>query len=95
MVFYHISQPLKYGFEALIVNEMHAMEADCSSIIPQGPGYDGVISSANQVCTVVGSQPGQSTVSGNRYMELSYGYEYSHLWRVSGNIYLSGNMVVN
>ncbi|KAI0703005.1 pleiotropic drug resistance ABC transporter [Cytidiella melzeri] len=78
--------PLKYGFEALVVNELHTINAQCSVLIPQGPGYDGKISVANQVCTSVGSLPGQSTVSGSRYAELSYGYSYSHLWRNFGII---------
>lgn len=62
---------------------MHTIDAQCASLIPQGPGYDGKINVTNQVCTTVGSMPGQATVSGSRYVELSYGYEFSHLWRVS------------
>lgn len=81
-------KPLKYGFEALLVNEMHTINAQCATLIPQGPGYDGMIGIANQVCTTVGSQPGSATVSGSTYVDLSYGYTYSHLWRVSGLFYL-------
>ena len=65
-----------------MVNEMHSIHAECSTLIPQGPDYEGV-SINNQVCTSVGSQPGQSTVSAALYAQLSYGYLYSHLWRVS------------
>ena len=65
-----------------MVNEMHTMHAECSTLIPRGPGYEG-LSINNQVCTSVGSQPGQSTVSEALYARLSYGYLYSHLWRVS------------
>lgn len=75
--------PLRYGFEALMVNEFHTIEGTCTTLVPQGPGYEN-ISSANQVCTTVGSQPGQSTVDGNAFLYYSFGYEYSHLWRNVG-----------
>ncbi len=64
-----------------MINEFHTVDAQCATLVPQGPGYEGV-SVANQVCTTVGSSPGSSTVSGLRYLELSYNYSYSHLWRV-------------
>ncbi len=68
------------------MNELHKVEAQCATLIPQGPGYDGKITLANQVCTALGSEPGQPLVSGNRYVQLSYGYSYSHLWRVRVSI---------
>ncbi|KAI0693726.1 pleiotropic drug resistance ABC transporter [Cytidiella melzeri] len=81
--------PLKYSFEALVTNELHNMQAECASLIPQGPGYENV-TLANQVCAVVGSQPGQSTVSGALYASLSFGYSYSHLWRNVGIAFAFG-----
>lgn len=75
-------QPLKYGFEALMVNEFHPLVGECAIVVPSGAGYEG-INVANQVCTTIGSVPGQATVSGDRYIELSYNYAFSHLWRVS------------
>ena len=65
-----------------MVNEMHNIEAECATLIPQGPGYDGQVTLANQVCTALGSEPGRELVSGNRYVELAFGYSFSHLWRV-------------
>ena len=65
-----------------MVNEFHDFTAECASLVPQGPGYEG-ITIQNQACTTVGSVPQQSTVDGDRYVSLSYGYSYSHLWRVS------------
>ncbi len=64
-----------------MVNEFHTVHADCSVLVPQGAGYQGV-DITNQVCTTVGSVPGQLTVSGMDYVTLSYGYTYAHLWRV-------------
>ncbi|CDO77419.1 hypothetical protein BN946_scf184857.g26 [Trametes cinnabarina] len=75
--------PLKYGFEALMVNEFHAIHADCSVLVPQGPAYSN-ITLANQACTTVGSVPGSPTVSGMNYVTLSFKYTYNHLWRNFG-----------
>ncbi|PCH34845.1 pleiotropic drug resistance ABC transporter [Wolfiporia cocos MD-104 SS10] len=71
--------PLRYGFESLMVNEFHTLDAECDTLVPSGAGYEN-ITLANQGCAVVGSLPGQATVSGIRYVEFSYGFFYSHLW---------------
>jgi ABC-type multidrug transport system permease subunit len=71
---------VRYGFESLISNEFHGLHGTCSSLVPSGPGYEAVTLS-NQVCTVLGSLPGSSTVDGDRFIGLNYGYKYSHLWR--------------
>ncbi|KAI0265441.1 ABC-2 type transporter-domain-containing protein [Gloeopeniophorella convolvens] len=75
--------PVRYGFEAIVANEFRTLNGTCSNIIPSGPGYENV-SLANQVCGTVGSVPGQSTVDGNRFIQLSYEYSYSHVWRNLG-----------
>ncbi|KAG1859895.1 ABC-2 type transporter-domain-containing protein [Suillus tomentosus] len=81
--------PLRYGFEAVLTNEFHTLNATCSTLVPQGPGYENV-SLANQVCTTVGSLPGLITVDGNRFVNMSYGYSYSDLWRNYGIIITFG-----
>ena len=65
-----------------MANEFHALNGQCALLVPSGPGYENV-SLINQVCTAVGSVQGESTVSGDIFAELSYGYKYSHIWRVS------------
>lgn len=65
-----------------MTNEFHTLDGACSSLVPQGPGYEN-IGIENQVCTVVGSQQGQANVNGDLFVELSYGFSYSNLWRVS------------
>ncbi|KAI0043049.1 hypothetical protein FA95DRAFT_1631947 [Auriscalpium vulgare] len=81
--------PLRYGFEGIMTNEFHTLNGTCANLAPHGPGYEG-IQLVNQACTTVGSLPGQSTVDGNRFVELSYDYSYSHLWRNFGIIIAFG-----
>jgi ABC-type multidrug transport system ATPase subunit/ABC-type multidrug transport system permease subunit len=75
--------PVQYGFEALMVNEFHGKHGACTSLVPSGPGYEGV-SIVNQVCSVVGSVTGQATVSGDAYVGDSFQYYHEHLWRNIG-----------
>ncbi|KAL0955420.1 hypothetical protein HGRIS_001666 [Hohenbuehelia grisea] len=75
--------PIRYSFEAVMVNEFHTLNGRCSTLVPSGVGYENV-ALANQVCTTVGSMPGQDNVDGNRFLDLSFGYRYSHLWRNFG-----------
>ncbi|KIJ13672.1 hypothetical protein PAXINDRAFT_170181 [Paxillus involutus ATCC 200175] len=71
--------PLRYAFESLLLSEFHTLNGTCTTLVPQGPGYEN-ITLVNQVCTAVGSQPGLATVDGNTFIYLSYGYEYRNLW---------------
>ena len=70
-----------YSFEAILTNEFHTLNGTCSNLVPAGPTYENV-TLANQVCTVVGSLPGQIFVDGNRFAELAYGFNHSNTWRV-------------
>ncbi|KAF4618528.1 hypothetical protein D9613_009700 [Agrocybe pediades] len=81
--------PLKYGFEAIMTNEFHTLDGVCSNLVPQGPGYENV-TLENQVCTTVGALPGQATVSGSRFVELSYGFKQSNTWMNFGIIIAFG-----
>lgn len=72
--------PIYYAIEALMVVEFHGRKALCTTLVPSGPGYEHV-SVSNQVCAVTGARPGQLYVSGDDYVELSFSYSYSHLWR--------------
>lgn len=74
--------PLRWGFEGLVANEFHTLNGECATLVPSGAGYENV-GIANQVCTAVGSVAGSSTVDGNRFIELSYGYSFANVWRVS------------
>ena len=75
--------PLAYGFEALMVNEFHDRNFDCSQqMMPTG----NQIYSNDQfrACVAIGSDPGTHFVNGDTYLDRNYHYYYSHLWRNLG-----------
>ncbi|TNY24740.1 putative SNQ2-ABC transporter [Rhodotorula diobovata] len=80
------AQPVSFGFEALLANEFRRLNVPCAQLAPSGPGYQG-ISSANQVCTIAGSAPGQTTVIGLEYLRSNFGYEWGNTWRNFGFIW--------
>ncbi|KAH9920627.1 pleiotropic drug resistance ABC transporter [Fomitopsis serialis] len=75
--------PLKYGFEALMLNEFSTLNAKCETLIPAGVGYEN-ITLTNQGCAVEGSQPGHATVNGLAYLKDAYGFVAGDLWRNFG-----------
>ncbi|GME99171.1 unnamed protein product [[Candida] boidinii] len=84
---YSYMNPLLYGFEANLTNEFHGRVMPCSDsdLIPSGPGYENVASD-NQVCAFVGASGKE--VLGDRYVDLSFGYSFSHVWRNFGILIL-------
>ncbi|KIY72686.1 pleiotropic drug resistance ABC transporter [Cylindrobasidium torrendii FP15055 ss-10] len=82
-----VVNPLKYAFEGLMGNEFHTLVAQCTQVIPQGPGYEN-ITLANQVCATVGSIPGQSFVDGSRFLELSYQFSFDNVWKNFGLLWV-------
>ncbi|KAI4177560.1 MAG: hypothetical protein LQ346_007662 [Caloplaca aetnensis] len=76
--------PVQYGFEALMANEFYNLDIQCvpPNLVPQGP----LASPQYQSCTLQGSRPGSTTVSGADYIRTAYTYERAHLWRNFGII---------
>jgi len=76
---------LGLGFSALMMNEFKRLTLTCTStsLIPYGPGYTDL---AHQVCTLPGSVPGSDQVPGSNYINLSFSYNSSDLWRNWGII---------
>lgn len=76
---------LGLGFSALMMNEFKRLTLTCTStsLIPYGPGYTDL---AHQVCTLPGSVPGSDQVPGSNYIDLSFSYNSSDLWRNWGII---------
>ncbi|PVH97817.1 hypothetical protein DM02DRAFT_730276 [Periconia macrospinosa] len=87
---YHIN-PLSYAFEALMANEFHNREFPCASMVPQGPGYEG-LAPASRICSVVGARAGEAFVNGDEYIRLTFGYLNANKWRNIGILfaYLTG-----
>ncbi|TEB24254.1 hypothetical protein FA13DRAFT_1714739 [Coprinellus micaceus] len=71
----------RYGFEAILTNEFRTLKGACTTLVPQGPGYENV-SLANQ--------PGQDYVDGALFTSLSYGFSYSNIWKNFGIIIAFG-----
>src|SRR5262249_49956172 len=73
------------GFSALMMNEFERINLTCvkGSLIPYGPVYTDI---DHQVCTLPGSVPGSNQVSGTAYIETSFNYSPSDLWRNWGII---------
>jgi ATP-binding cassette subfamily G (WHITE) protein 2 (PDR) len=75
--------PTYYGLESVIINEFVGRDFPCSSFVPQGPGYDN-LNPLERACSVQGSVPGESMVSGSAYISVMYGFLSSHKWRNFG-----------
>ncbi|KAG6038653.1 ZEB2-regulated ABC transporter 1 [Claviceps citrina] len=88
--------PLGYAFEALMVNEFHNRQFKCSQLVPSGVAPTSGVASLlrkyvdvnpeNQVCSAVGSLPGQDFVDGDRYLNSSFDFYWEHRWRNFGII---------
>ncbi|KAG5293787.1 ABC transporter [Histoplasma capsulatum G186AR] len=73
--------PVAYAFEAILVNEVHNELYPCADIVPPyGQGN-------NFQCPVAGAVAGETSVSGDAWVESQYGYKYTHLWRNLGFIF--------
>ncbi|WVO17570.1 hypothetical protein L204_105267 [Cryptococcus depauperatus] len=72
--------PIAYGFESLLINEYHNRTFACATLVPTGPGYQGV-SNEQRVCASMGSVAGSSVVDGDRYLYTAYSYIHGHKWR--------------
>ncbi|ODQ64843.1 plasma membrane ATP-binding cassette transporter [Nadsonia fulvescens var. elongata DSM 6958] len=75
--------PMRYTYEQLIATEFHARDMLCETLVPSGPGYENV-SLENQVCSFLGSLPGDGFVKGDDYIKINYNYSYGHVWRNFG-----------
>ncbi|KAG9770930.1 pleiotropic drug resistance protein, ABC superfamily, partial [Aureobasidium melanogenum] len=72
--------PVAYGYEALMVNEFSGRQFTCTSYVPS---Y-GTPGTTNVACDAIGAIPGQSTVTGDAYINSAYSYYASHKWRNVG-----------
>ncbi len=61
--------------------------APCASLVPSGSDYANT-SLQYQVCSVTGAKTGERLVSGDDYINLSFDYSYSHVWRNIGILFV-------
>lgn len=75
--------PLYYAYEALMTNEFHNRYFECSEFIPSSQFHVG----SSFTCSAVGSIPGETTLLGDRYLEVQYEFTVSHQWRNLGFVF--------
>ncbi|EGW30589.1 ATP dependent transporter multidrug resistance [Spathaspora passalidarum NRRL Y-27907] len=80
--------PVLYAFEAIIASEFHGRHMECAGqyLTPSGPGFEN-LGPGEQVCSFIGSVPGQSWVLGDQYLRIAFTYEFSHVWRNLGILF--------
>jgi ATP-binding cassette subfamily G (WHITE) protein 2 (PDR) len=78
--------PIFYAFEILLANEFHGVNFPCDAFIPSGPGYTQTGNSF--ICNTQGAVAGQTFINGDRFIEVSYSYYWSHAWRNFGIVRL-------
>ncbi|KAF2499776.1 hypothetical protein BU16DRAFT_480695 [Lophium mytilinum] len=76
--------PISYAFEGVITNEFsgRTMQCDPSQLVPQGPGID----PAHQGCSLTGAGVNANEVTGSDYLQTTFSYTRSNLWRNFGVI---------
>jgi ATP-binding cassette subfamily G (WHITE) protein 2 (SNQ2) len=79
---YYIN-PIAYSFEAVLTNQFYGKSLNCApaQTVPRGAGYD---NPAYQGCAFTGAQVGSLSVTGPTYLNATFEYSRSNLWRNFG-----------
>ncbi|KZL71217.1 multidrug resistance protein cdr1 [Colletotrichum tofieldiae] len=72
--------PIAYAFESLVANEFSGRQFPCLQYVPAYPDA----APNERTCSVAGAAPGADFVDGDFYMNATYGYYKSHIWRNFG-----------
>jgi ATP-binding cassette subfamily G (WHITE) protein 2 (SNQ2) len=91
--------PVGLGFSSLMINEFRRLNFTCEdhSLIPYGPGYNDI---NHQVCTLLGSVPGNPVIAGKSYLDKTFGYLPKDQWFHWGliavliTLFLTANLVL-
>ncbi|KAI1075018.1 ABC-2 type transporter-domain-containing protein [Whalleya microplaca] len=75
--------PIAYAYEALVANEFSGRQFPCTTFVPMGGPYANA-APTERACSVAGALPGQDFISGDIFINASFGYYRSHLWRNYG-----------
>lgn len=78
--------PLAYAFEAVETNEFAGRNIPCApaQLVPQQVPGGPAIQAGHQGCTLTGSPVDATVIPGSTYLESTYNYSRSHLWRNFG-----------
>lgn len=71
-----------FSLALLTLQIVHGREFPCASFVPAPPFQSG----NSFICSVAGAVAGRTTVSGDAWVQASYQYSYSHIWRNLGFI---------
>ncbi|KAA8648327.1 hypothetical protein EYZ11_005730 [Aspergillus tanneri] len=77
--------PIAYAFESLMINEYSGRQFPCALYVPSGPGYENAPLSS-RICSGNGAQAGLDYIDGDTFINSTYRYYRSHLWRNYGII---------
>ncbi|KAK7442419.1 hypothetical protein CaCOL14_001239 [Colletotrichum acutatum] len=72
--------PIAYAFESLVANEFNGRQFPCPSFVPAYPNA----APNERTCSVAGAAPGADFVDGDFYMNATFSYYKSHIWRNFG-----------
>ncbi|KAK1142767.1 Multidrug resistance protein [Aspergillus melleus] len=75
--------PIAYAFESLMINEYSHRHFDCATYVPSGPGYENTPLSS-KICSGNGAEAGLDYIDGDTYLNTTFQYYHSHLWRNYG-----------
>ncbi|KAK7732557.1 hypothetical protein SLS53_008444 [Cytospora paraplurivora] len=77
--------PVTYAYNALVGSDIAPLVMECvePQYVPYGAGYE---DSAYRSCTLAGSTPGSSSLSGEDYLIAGYGPFTQHVWHNVGII---------
>ena len=79
--------PIAYAFEAILVNEVHNRRFPCDKFVPAIRFQKG----ESFICGTAGAVAGELDVSGDAWIETTYEYTYSNIWRNLGMYFESTN----
>lgn len=84
--------PISYSFEAVLSNEFSQRVMECAptQLVPQGPG----VQPEYQGCALSGASINAHSVSGDDYLETTYSYSRSNLWRNYGVVIAFGVLYI-
>lgn len=78
--------PVAYAFESLMINEFSHRQWNCSDYLPPRiiPRNTDPVGNASYVCAAVGGKANTISIDGDEYINATFNYYRSHLWRNLG-----------